>query len=68
MMSPRMNSRLISKIKVLNSNLPDSYDRVIFKEKCDNVFEWGLDVASQGRKCELDATQAVALPGQTGSC
>ena len=36
--------------QVLDSNLPDSYDRVIFKEKCDNVFELVLDYASQGRK------------------
>jgi type I restriction enzyme R subunit len=36
--------------QVLNSNLPDSYDRVIFKEKCDNVFELIMDYASDGRK------------------
>jgi type I restriction enzyme R subunit len=36
--------------QVLDSNLPDSYDRVLFKEKCDNVFELVLDYASQGRK------------------
>lgn len=36
--------------QVLDSNLPDSYDRVTFKEKCDNVFELVLDYASQGRK------------------
>lgn len=36
--------------QVLDTNLPDSYDRVIFKEKCDNVFELMLDYASQGRK------------------
>ena len=36
--------------QVLHSNLPDSYDRVVFKEKCDNVFELVLDYASQGRK------------------
>lgn len=36
--------------QVLDSNLPESYDRVLFKEKCDNVFELVLDYASQGRK------------------
>jgi type I restriction enzyme R subunit len=36
--------------QVLDSNLPESYDRVLFKEKCDNVFELVLDYASQGRR------------------
>lgn len=36
--------------KVLNSKLPDSYDRVLFREKCDDVFELMLDYASQGKK------------------
>lgn len=36
--------------QVLDSNLPQSYDRVAFKEKCDNVFELMLDYASHGRK------------------
>ncbi|WP_109512157.1 type I restriction endonuclease subunit R [Pseudomonas ovata] len=36
--------------QVLHSNLPDSYDRVTFKEKCDNVFELIVDYASEGRK------------------
>jgi type I restriction enzyme R subunit len=35
---------------VLNNQLPDSYDRVLFREKCDNVFELMLDYASQGKK------------------
>jgi len=36
--------------QVLDSNLPDSYDRILFKEKCDNVFEMMLDYASRGQK------------------
>lgn len=36
--------------QVLDQNLPESFDRVLFKEKCDNVFEMMLDYAAQGRK------------------
>lgn len=36
--------------QVLDQNLPESFDRVLFKEKCDNVFEMMLDYATQGRK------------------
>lgn len=36
--------------KVLDDNLPESYSRKIFKEKCDNVYELIFDYASQGRK------------------
>jgi|CXWL01.1.fsa_nt_gi type I restriction enzyme R subunit len=36
--------------QVLDQNLPESFDRVLFKEKCDNVFEMMLDHAAQGRK------------------
>jgi type I restriction enzyme, R subunit len=36
--------------QVLDTNLPDSYDPILFKEKCDNVFEMMLDYANQGRK------------------
>ena len=36
--------------KVLDENLPDTYDRVTFKEKCDNLFELIVDYASRGRK------------------
>lgn len=36
--------------QVLNSNLPESYDRLLFKEKCDNVFYLMLNYASSGRK------------------
>jgi type I restriction enzyme R subunit len=35
---------------VLHKHLPDSYDRVIFTEKCNNVFEQMLTYASQGFK------------------
>lgn len=36
--------------QVLDNNLPESFDRVLFKEKCDNVFEMMLDYAAQGWK------------------
>jgi type I restriction enzyme R subunit len=36
--------------QVLDAKLPDSYDRVLFREKCDNVFYLMLDYASHGRK------------------
>ncbi|SDY72643.1 type I restriction enzyme, R subunit [Nitrosomonas sp. Nm58] len=36
--------------QVLDQNLPESFDRIVFKEKCDNVFDMMLDYASQGRK------------------
>ncbi|MBP6057894.1 MAG: type I restriction endonuclease subunit R [Nitrosomonas sp.] len=36
--------------QVLDSNLPESYDRVLFREKCDNVFYLMLEYASHGRK------------------
>ena len=36
--------------QVLDSNLPESYDRMLFKEKCDNVLYLMLDYASHGRK------------------
>lgn len=26
------------------------YDQALFKEKCDNIFEWVLDYANQRRK------------------
>lgn len=35
---------------VLNENLPESYDRVVFVEKCNSVFETMLNYASQGVK------------------
>ena len=36
--------------QVLDANLPESYDRAIFKSTCDNVFELIFDHASHGRK------------------
>jgi type I restriction enzyme R subunit len=36
--------------EILNTHLPDSYDRVVFKEKCDNVFDLILNYAMQGIK------------------
>lgn len=36
--------------KVLDENLPETFDRVVFKEKCDNLFELILDYASSGKK------------------
>jgi type I restriction enzyme, R subunit len=35
---------------VLHTHLPESYDRVVFMEKCNNVFEQMLNYASQGLK------------------
>jgi type I restriction enzyme R subunit len=36
--------------EVLNAQLPESYDRVLFKQKCDNVFDLMVNYASQGLK------------------
>ncbi|MBK8767913.1 MAG: type I restriction endonuclease subunit R [Burkholderiaceae bacterium] len=36
--------------QVLDAKLPESYDRVLFREKCDNVFYLMIDYASHGRK------------------
>ncbi len=37
--------------EVLNDDLPEkSYDRLLFKEKCDNVFDLIVDFAAQGKK------------------
>ncbi|MGC8119776.1 type I restriction enzyme endonuclease domain-containing protein [Marinobacter sp. VGCF2001] len=36
--------------EVLDKDLPESYDRVAFKEKCDNVFELVVEFAATGRK------------------
>jgi type I restriction enzyme R subunit len=36
--------------EVLHAHLPESYDRVVFKEKCDNVFDLMLNYAMQGIK------------------
>jgi type I restriction enzyme R subunit len=36
--------------QVLHDKLPESYDRSIFKKKCDNVFNMMLQYANSGRK------------------
>lgn len=36
--------------EVLNEQLPETYDRSIFTDKCNQVFELMVDYASQGRK------------------
>lgn len=36
--------------RVLDERLPPSYDRLLFKEKCDNVFHMMLQYANSGRK------------------
>ena len=36
--------------EVLDQELPETYDRKTFKEKCDNVFELIVDFAANGRK------------------
>ena len=35
---------------VLDEALPDTYERALFKQKCDNVFDLVVDYASRGRK------------------
>ena len=36
--------------EVLNRTLPDNYDKALFREKCDKVFNVILDYAGSGRK------------------
>ncbi|BFU91415.1 MAG: Type I restriction enzyme R Protein [Nitrospira sp.] len=36
--------------EVLHTHLPDSYDRVLFKDKCNHIFEVMVDYASHGMK------------------
>ncbi len=36
--------------EVLNKHLPETYDRILFKEKCDSVFDLMFDYASRGLK------------------
>ena len=36
--------------EVLNEELPETYDRAVFTEKCNNVFELMVNYASQGMK------------------
>ncbi|EIT72065.1 type I site-specific deoxyribonuclease, HsdR family [Hydrocarboniphaga effusa AP103] len=36
--------------RVLDEDLPNSYERAIFKQKCDNVFDLALGYAMGGRR------------------
>jgi Nucleotidyl transferase AbiEii toxin, Type IV TA system len=36
--------------QVLDKDLPKTYDRIVFKEKCDNVIDLIIDFAANGRK------------------
>jgi type I restriction enzyme R subunit len=36
--------------EVLNAQLPDTYDRAIFTDKCNRVLELMIDYASHGLK------------------
>jgi type I restriction enzyme R subunit len=36
--------------RVLDEDLPETYERALFKQKCDNVFDLVVDYASRGRK------------------
>ena len=36
--------------EVLDNDLPDTYDRLVFKEKCENVVELIVDFAANGKK------------------
>lgn len=36
--------------EVLDEDLPESYDRKLFREKCDNAFELVLEFAAHGKK------------------
>ena len=36
--------------EVLDEELPETYDRVVFKEKCDNVVDLIVDFAATGKR------------------
>ena len=36
--------------RVLDADLPESYDRAAFKQKCDNVYDLAIEYALRGRK------------------
>lgn len=36
--------------RVLDADLPESYDRTTFKQKCDNVYDLAVEYALRGRK------------------
>lgn len=37
-------------VEVLDADLPESYDRAVFRQKCDRVYEVVFDYASRGKK------------------
>ena len=36
--------------RVLNDDLPESYDRTTFKQECDKVYDLAVEYALRGRK------------------
>jgi len=36
--------------RVLDEGLPETYERALFKQKCDNVYELAVQLASQGQR------------------
>ena len=36
--------------RVLDADLPETYERALFNQKCDNVFDLAVEYASRGRK------------------
>jgi len=36
--------------RVLDEGLPETYERALFKQRCDNVFDLVVDYANRGRK------------------
>jgi type I restriction-modification system DNA methylase subunit len=36
--------------RVVNDDLPESYDRAVFKQKCDNVYNLMVEYAMRGKK------------------
>gem|GEM_PF-4012538 len=48
--------------QVLHKQLPDSYNRVLFKKKCDAIFETMLNYAAQGRGGRRDEKQIPPNP------
>jgi type I restriction enzyme R subunit len=41
--------------RVLDADLPDTYDRTTFKQKCDNVYDLAVDYAMKGKKWAASA-------------
>lgn len=36
--------------RVLDQDLPESYDRAVFKQKCDNVYDLAMEYALRGKR------------------